>query len=383
MIFWFTPVGIGTLIFSSFFILGLTGDEGQVHHYFTTLWFLFLFLLGGLLGCEKAYFNFLYHGGLTRSNPLHYLEKIFIFIFIVCAFVAFMRILQIIVFLTQGLSLREVERVVRFGGVVGSILVQIMPIIGFALLLSSRGRLFVIISLLCLMGAFAIPIKTHVIASLVLISVAIWCKDIDTKYKYMLIVLPVFLLFSLLFAVNLLRGHDQSDFDFLLLIRHYTSFNIGNLALEIENVGVLAYTYGIHTFSQIIDLWSFLLTGERFIDREIGNSGLNSVVDGRVLIRVVEGVNMSTSVTPWLWDFGLIGAPLFSFLYGYILNKFTSFAIKYGFKLLIGVFYLCGVFFFWDFDLFETRFQFIYIISLIVMPIVFQKIKFSSVNIYK
>lgn len=361
------PVYMGSLIFSLCFFLGKLNYEGYVHNYNFTIIYMFFFLFGGYTA------NFIFNIGNTiafkKNTSFNHLPKllheIMLFIYCLAIFVSLIRLFLITQFIMQGYDLRYIEYNVRFGGALASILVQLLPIIAFYIFLTLQDKKRILfLAILTTVCCFAIPIKTHIISSVLIIYLAIVIKSSSFPTVAINTFKTIFFVLFFLFLTVYLRSPEQS-FEFIidklwLTFRHYTSFNIANLALELDSS--IPLTYGLHTFSQIIDISHLITYGERFIDRGLGNSGLNSVVDGRKLTVLSLGTNMSTAIRPWVWDFGIGVAFLLSYLYGASLMFLAYVGLITRFYCIYGVSYLCGVFFFWDFDLFETRFQVIYIL---------------------
>lgn len=382
------PVYLGTLIFVLCFFIGKLGYEGQTYDYNLTLLFPFFFFLGGVVSSSLFNIN---NALIDKSNNEDFfrLPKLFdqairgLYIFGVLF--ASVRLFFIIKFIMQGYDLRFIEYNVRMGGALASLLIQILPLLAFYVILTEKSRkkitILVIITTFC---CFAIPIKTHIIASILIVYLSFIIKSREFKRIIITSLKVIISVVGILFLTIYLRS-PENTLEFILdalwlTFRHYTSFNIANLALELNTKHHL--TYGIHTFSQIIDTAHYLLYQERFIDRSLGNGGVNSVVDGRELLVVSVGTNMSTAVRAWVWDFGLNIALLICFLYGLLISLIAYLGIKTRFYSLYAVAYLCGVFFFWDFDLFETRFQIIYFIFIFLSVLAYLKneVKLKTLN---
>ena len=361
----FNPVTVGSFVFFISFLIGLFGYESNVDNYYYTLFYPFIFLISGLFFTKLLNVENLKYS-VSRQSSYNIVVDFFLFLFYLSVFFSSIKLLQIIYSLSAGNNLRVVERLVVFGGPLGSVLIQILPCLLFNYLLQNRHKPKVLFIILGVIGCFAIPVKTHVISSLILLFLALSLISKNSSFFSLFKKALIFLLIVLLILfLTMYFRLDGAEFSFViekfwLTFRHYTSFNVGNLALEFSNPYPL--TFGLHTFSQVLDLTHFLTYGERFIDRNLGGGGLYSVVDGRFLIRISPGTNMAGAPTVWIWDFGLLASFLFTILYAFIIILLVKIALVLRLYILYGVSYLIGFFFFWDFDLFETRFQVVYIL---------------------
>lgn len=370
------PVYIGSIVFFLCFVLGKFNYEGNVPNYNITILYMLFFVLGGatagfIFNIDKR-LKYQKNFGFRKLPKL--LHEIFLAIYCLAIFVSLLRLFLIFKLIINGYDLRFIEYNVRTGGAIASMLVQILPIVAFYILLTSDNKKRIIfLSILTTICCFAIPIKTHIISSLLIIYLALVIKSNSLTSVLLTSIKVFFFVLFFLFITIYLRSPDQT-FDLIidklwLTFRQYTSFNLANLALELNSS--MPLTSGLHTFSQIIDLSHFLTYGERFIDRNIGNSGLNSVVDGRKLLVLSRGTNMSTAIRPWVWDFGAQVAFLVSYLYGFFLVFLAYVSLITRFYSFYGISYLCGFFYFWDFDLFEIRFQFIYLLFFMFLIIAY------------
>lgn len=216
-----------------------------------------------------------------------------------------------------------------------------------------------ILYILCFFTFFAIPIKTHFIFGLILNLIAVIIRTYKIpKLSYLVILIP----FVLILIFDNLRSSGDNDYVFtqelaILKVRQYTSFNISNLSLELNNNN---YGLGAHSFGQLLDPVIYLATfgGKRIVDREVTDGGQFHPVDGRSIETYSVGSNMGTYARPFVYDFGFFIGFVVSLLYFLLLLIAEHYFRKKGRLYLVpySIMLLISIFSFWDLDIFETRY---------------------------
>lgn len=356
-----SPVTIGSFIFGFLWLVGWGfKPESQPDYYFYVIFYAVFFYLGGVLALGKSTMD--YERMLTSQD-----RKIFgstndlaiLVALIIGVIVMSVRLPQFVFGIMSGSNLRQLEYVVRFGGGVGSVFLQVSPIILFHLLIKKdfSRTVQMLLIILSILLAVCVPVKTHILNAILLIAFLSYINN-PQILRFLLGrgIISIMLITTFLMLTSLLRAEtDDFVIDIIVLkLRQYTTFNIGNLAYDMQYFQ--GYSLGRHSFSQVYDLISTLFLGERGIDRSLSQGGIYSVIDGRFLNRLSPGTNMATAVQPFVWDFGIAFALVACFAYGFALNRIACVALRWQSPALLAISFLCSVFFFWDFDLFETRY---------------------------
>ena len=356
-----------TLLLSALF--GLTGKEHEVVNFnFHLLYFLLLFISG--LGLSYL--------APKNTNPQRDFKppKGIRNLALVSLFVSCIQLARVLPLYAKGIfNPRLIEYSLSGTPILTQIsLIQIPFLFYYILSHSDYRKKNKILFVLALISTVIIPIKTFLVNAIVLITVAAFFKG---TLKVKRVILTTSFILILIPLVSFLRiktakpDYQISDSSAILEfaseeLRRYTSFNISNLCLESYDINVPP-RLGKNVFGQLADpiLYFLSLGQERIIDRSISKGGLYHVIDGRFLKTYYPGANMGTAIRSFIYDFDLVGYIIF-YLTMIILSLIYYNCLKSEkLSLISAILLLVGLFSFWDWDLFETRYIFWSLIALI------------------
>jgi len=360
------PAFIGGLVFILTWFIGKFGEESFVSNYdFTLIYGLILISIG-------LSFYILRFSGYYIYIPDKIPRRILYFAILAIVVNLYRFISVFSYFLT--FNPRLVEANLAGNPVMTQIGFLSLPYIFYFNLCQTKSKFQKVLYYFSFLSVIVIPIKTHIITTIVLIYIAKYFSGNLNRLKLVIVILfgfmlvPAFTLIRMKAAVPVVSNNNFAlEENFLVLeLKKYTTYNVSNLALELENDD--CHTYGRHIFGQLLDPMIYFLTlgNNRIIDRSNTDDGRRHPIDGRLMIQFSEGSNMGTSFRPFVYDFGRLGSLVSVFVfYSFINLIYFVILSKKNLQFTAAIFLTMALFTFWDFDWFETRYIFWIFLNLV------------------
>ena len=360
----FNPAGLAAVGLLGSWVIGLTGPEHNIPYYNYIVAIPLLLIVGSFFLVNKVKTRVL----SNRKN-----SKFLFWLALFAMFINLFQLTRIIpIYFSGNVNLRVVENALSGTPILTQLSLLYVPyMLNFSSIKNASHKESLLYKF-CLLSIFIIPLKTYLLGLFIMLLLS---NIEENKVKLIHVVSFGFLGLILIPLISILRvpkeyretmfESNEAVIEYSLdELRYYTSYNIANLTLELTTS---ERRNGLNIFGQLIDPVVYFATmGEnRLIQRNRSQGGIYHVLDGRKVQAFKKGVNMSTAFRAFIYDFGITGV-LIGVL-TYILLAALYFKLRHNsrYKTLRITLLMVGLFCFWDWDLFETRYIFWCIISLL------------------